>query len=671
MASNIVNKKIEEISGRISQNFGASEYLVKSKVKQKVEEIFNNSTVKTNNQQINELVSLGDENLNEGDLISLKIELKKSRIEIDRWIGGNNEEVSLYRKDSFKNSFIEETKKINPDITPEKLENVGKYADLVNEVYFDKNGIQDQQNLALENNKDLFGPGNLENSWTHLEGITSLIKKTPGQIKDFKDKLDIVKNEVKDINLPTNLRQARSAENLFSGLNNSNIFKSFSRINELTGGWFNDMMMKAGQNVVSKIGNQAVQEFASNALNVIAQQGFEQGLSTIFNGIASGGVQAVATSTVTGTVTGVAATGVGTAAVGTAGTAAATASGAAATGAAVVGGTAVSATGVGAIVVAAVAVLGAVKKAADKIAEKLGISIKKSLEENFGKVSGGIINAMGSIVAIPTILLGALSAAILIPIAGIVIIYMIGSQSNATNMASMIVPPKGAANAESMVVDVGDTGVGDTGVGDIGVGVGEGSNFVINLAGIKKSINYTYNPDGSLNLDFIDPLPPIKTFKRSDLIKTAEAIIGVPYYWAGGHNGFDQGVLGINRYWGKRISPDKDGRVFYGLDCSGFVAWVYYQTTGVSLWANADSIYYDYSNHISANQLSPGDIAITADGSHIGIYLGLSDGQRYYIHARGKKSGVGPQKLGAIWVSTYNSFVLFGKIKGVNLINDL
>ena len=108
------------------------------------------------------------------------------------------------------------------------------------------------------------------------------------------------------------------------------------------------------------------------------------------------------------------------------------------------GAAAVSATGIGAIVVAALAVLKVVKNAVSKIAEKLGIGIKKGLEENFGKVGGAIISGGMFVVGLPFLLIGAISAAVVTPILLLVFGGLFGYQMLLGNSISSLVPPEEA-----------------------------------------------------------------------------------------------------------------------------------------------------------------------------------------------------------------------------------
>lgn len=127
-----------------------------------------------------------------------------------------------------------------------------------------------------------------------------------------------------------------------------------------------------------------------------------------------------------------------------------------------------------------------------------------------------------------------------------------------------------------------------------------------------------------------DISPQIKT-----VLTVACSLIGkVPYEWGGkaGHPGYDPS------WW----SIDDSTNIQKGLDCSGFVQWVF-MTAGYSHdvtdnMISTTSILHSFDT-ITKNELRPGDIGLlnTGEGmtNHTGIYLG--DG--YWIHcSSGKKT---------------------------------
>jgi cell wall-associated NlpC family hydrolase len=647
----IVDEKIIDISQKVTKNFNGNKKL-EEEIKSEIRSIINEEEIKTSREEIDDLAKIISKNLNVENNSEVKIEAKKVRIEIDKWKEKNIEKVIDFRKKEFKNRFEKEVKKLNPNLTTEELTGAKECSELISELYFDESIIENEKNEALESNGKQFSPGQLENSWTDLKGLTNFLKKTPGEIKEIKEKYSSIKNGLKNIKLPNNLKEVRSFDKVVSLFNDQGTNKLFNKTqkylgwldkaDKFTGGGISRMVIGGGQKLVGKIGNQAIAGFAKNSLNVLAKEGFQKGTAAILKGVLSGGVKAAATSTATG--------------------AAAAAGGVAATAAT---------GGMAALAIVAMKAIKKIKEVASKIAEKLGIDTKKFFEENFGKVGGKILNGIVSLVALPAVLIGAVSAVAILPILiGIFVVLFIYQMSQGS-LISSLVPPKGTS---------GYTEISDTNV--------YSQITISDLDGIKKEINYIYDSEGNLNLSFTEELPEFRTSKRSDILKVSRAVLGLPYYWGGGHGnmGYSEPVKGIDQNWGKTVVSDVafgskvEGRNLYGLDCSGFVAWVYYQVTGVNILNGATKIYKN-SKHISEEELLPGDIAIQCvDGcngdktrNHIGIYLGIGiDGQKYFIHSGGSSTKAGPQNLGGVVISTW-PFEAFGRIKqsSINLINDL
>ena len=132
-------------------------------------------------------------------------------------------------------------------------------------------------------------------------------------------------------------------------------------------------------------------------------------------------------------------------------------------------------------------------------------------------------------------------------------------------------------------------------------------------------------------------LPTGLSRKRLDLARTALESIGkIPYYWGG-----------------KAVSPDYDknnfftvipadykGRVFRGLDCSGWLGWVYWHTTGKKLGAEGTAGQIHLGRGIRRKDLNTGDIIIRAGTEetigHVLMFLRWNDdGRAVCIHETG------------------------------------
>ncbi len=404
----------------------------KAKIEAEIKSIINEEKVKTVNEEINGLAAMMANDLGIENDAGVKLEAKKIILKIEEWKKNNSKKAIDYKKEEFKKKFETELKTKNPEITIDQLTKGREYADLVADTYFEKSEIDEVKNEALNDNQKIFSPGKIENGWTDLQGMVSFLKKTPDQIKDFKQKYTSLKESLKEVQLPTNLRQVRSFENIASIFNNPNTDQLFSRtkkylgwadnINNLTGGWLNKTVTDAGLKFAGKIGNQAIREFATNSLNVLAKEGFQKGFTTVMNGILSGGVKTAASGIATAGTTGAAVA--GTAAVGATG--------------------AVAATGVGlpvAAVMALVQAAGFLKKKIEKVVEKLGISSKKFLEENFGKVGGRIVKGISSLISlisVPILSSAVTTGPLIIAIIGGIFVYQIITYNSISNLR----PPK-------------------------------------------------------------------------------------------------------------------------------------------------------------------------------------------------------------------------------------
>ncbi|NPV90059.1 MAG: C40 family peptidase [Firmicutes bacterium] len=158
---------------------------------------------------------------------------------------------------------------------------------------------------------------------------------------------------------------------------------------------------------------------------------------------------------------------------------------------------------------------------------------------------------------------------------------------------------------------------------------------------------------------------------RRDLVDTAMSLEGLPYFWGGKHP-----HIGMNPEWmamRKVTAPDSRTTghwIANGLDCSGFVDWVYAQALlplGYKLASDGGTeSQFKSMKTISRDELRPGDVAfqvkVTDAGievPHVGIYIGKDEaGNNLYIHAYGEEL-VGDFEGGIIKVSTYPKFTKF------------
>ncbi|MFA7676110.1 MAG: hypothetical protein WCY28_01740, partial [Candidatus Shapirobacteria bacterium] len=385
---NVVEEKIEDIALKSAKNLNGNKIL-EDQIRSEIRSIINEEQIKTSNEEINDLASTISKNLGIENNSETKIEAKKIWIELDKWKKEKIKEIEDFKKEEFKNKFIEETKKLNTDLKEEEVSSVKKYAEEIAAIFSKNNEIDDCKNEILEKNSQ-FSPGQLQNSLTDLKGIVQFLKKSPEEIKEKIETVKSIKEKLKDIKLP-NSRELRSFEKITATFNRNGENGLFSetqkylgwadRVDKLTGGWLNKTVTEAGVKIVSKIGNQAVQEFATNSLNVLAKEGFQKGFQTVLKGIMSGGVKAAGTSV------------------------AASGAAAGATGGAIAAGAATGPPGwIVAAAVLAIQIKKKIKDIGSNVAEKLGIGLKRGLEKNFGKVGAKIIGFIGPILALPTLI---------------------------------------------------------------------------------------------------------------------------------------------------------------------------------------------------------------------------------------------------------------------------
>lgn len=130
---------------------------------------------------------------------------------------------------------------------------------------------------------------------------------------------------------------------------------------------------------------------------------------------------------------------------------------------------------------------------------------------------------------------------------------------------------------------------------------------------------------------YMAELPPTLSQTRRDLIEFALQSVGkVPYYWGGKASGPDYEPNGF----GTIISSDYKGRILKGLDCSGWINWVYWSVTGNRLPYESTAGLAACGTPISRSELQPGDIVLhTGTDAHVIMFLGwTADGKIQCIH---------------------------------------
>lgn len=134
--------------------------------------------------------------------------------------------------------------------------------------------------------------------------------------------------------------------------------------------------------------------------------------------------------------------------------------------------------------------------------------------------------------------------------------------------------------------------------------------------------------------------------ERKEVILTACSLVGkVNYFWGG-----KSLVLGWDYRWGMLQKVTAAGNSTsgtyrpYGLDCSGFVDWVFYNVSNgeyVLGHGGGAFVQHTYCTEIAWEDAEPGDLVFYPDDDHVGIIGGKNeDGVLLIIHCAGSANNV-------------------------------
>lgn len=146
-------------------------------------------------------------------------------------------------------------------------------------------------------------------------------------------------------------------------------------------------------------------------------------------------------------------------------------------------------------------------------------------------------------------------------------------------------------------------------------------------------------------------LPEDLSPEREAVVRAACSLVGkVNYFWGG-----KSLVIGWDTRWGELRQVTAAGSSTtgtyrpYGMDCSGFVDWVFYNQSGGSYiigHGGGATMQHSYCTDISWADAQPGDLVFYPDNSHVGIVGGRdANGELLIIHC----------------ASGYNNVVITGK----------
>lgn len=148
-----------------------------------------------------------------------------------------------------------------------------------------------------------------------------------------------------------------------------------------------------------------------------------------------------------------------------------------------------------------------------------------------------------------------------------------------------------------------------------------GDNITVNTAEIEK---------------LLANLPPDLSAERRTIVTKACSLVGkVNYFWGG-----KSSAIGWDSRWGKPAKVTASGSRTtgtvrpFGLDCSGFVDWVFNNACGYILGQGGGAhAQHNNCTDIPFAEVLPGDLLFYPDDSHVGIAVGRDEnGEILVIH---------------------------------------
>ena len=139
-------------------------------------------------------------------------------------------------------------------------------------------------------------------------------------------------------------------------------------------------------------------------------------------------------------------------------------------------------------------------------------------------------------------------------------------------------------------------------------------------------------------------LPPDLSAERRAIVTKACELVGkVNYFWGG-----KSSAIGWDNRWGKSMKVTAPGSRTtgtvrpFGLDCSGFVDWVFNNACGYILGQGGGAhAQHNNCTDITFTEVLPGDLLFYPDDSHVGIAVGRDkNGEILVIHCAGGYNNV-------------------------------
>ena len=155
----------------------------------------------------------------------------------------------------------------------------------------------------------------------------------------------------------------------------------------------------------------------------------------------------------------------------------------------------------------------------------------------------------------------------------------------------------------------------------------------------------TVEPTGAA-LEAWERLPEDLSVERRMVVTYALALVDkVDYFWGG-----KSLVLGWDDRWGEMMEVTAEGDDTtgterpYGLDCSGFVDWVFYNASGCSYipgQGGGAAAQHGQCADIPWEEVQPGDLVFYPEDDHVGIAAGRDgQGRLLVVHCAAGAGGV-------------------------------
>lgn len=157
--------------------------------------------------------------------------------------------------------------------------------------------------------------------------------------------------------------------------------------------------------------------------------------------------------------------------------------------------------------------------------------------------------------------------------------------------------------------------------------------------------SYTMEPTGEA-MEVWERLPDELSMERRVVVTYALALVDkVDYFWGG-----KSLVLGLDDRWGELMEVTAEGSATtgteqpYGLDCSGFVDWAFYNASGGEyVIGQGGGAMEQHANcvDIEWDEVQPGDLLFYPEDEHVGIAAGRDWlGRLLVVHCAAGTGGV-------------------------------